>query len=201
MNRTVTQSWLIYLQIFEVRAELTKTVVVKVFEILESARIYVSISSTLGTKGKHVTRCEPQIFSEQSQPLNAKLSQLTPLLVARAITVLQCNQWDNHIKEWLSHQQKGVQLKKRWQDHMRRSLLCKSERALGHRQQMEPVQYSCRLLDVLTDKYTASNEDVRELISRKRSLKKNINIDFFWSGLAEHSFLCQAARYHAARIQ
>lgn len=83
MNRTVTQSWLIYLQIFEVRAELTKTVVVKVFEILESARIYVSIWSTLGTKGKHVTRCEPQIFSEQSQPLNAKLSQLTPLLQER----------------------------------------------------------------------------------------------------------------------
>lgn len=55
-NGTVTQSWLIYLWISEVRTGLPKSVVIKQLETLEFAGIYVSIWSTLGTTEKHVTQ-------------------------------------------------------------------------------------------------------------------------------------------------
>lgn len=122
---------------------------------------------------------EPWTWSVQGQPSKAKLSQPTPLLAAKAVTFLQCNQWDNHTRKWLSHYQQCVQLNKKWQDHMKRSLQSKSERRLGNRQQMEPVWYSCWLLDGLTDEHTAPNEYRRELMSRKRALRKIINIDLF----------------------
>lgn len=112
----------------------------------------------------------------QGQPSKAKLSQPTPLLAARAVTFLQCKQQHNHSRKWLSHYRQCVQLNKKWQDHMKRSLQSKSERRLGNRQQMEPVWYSCWLLDGLTDEHTAPNEYVSELTGTKKTLRKKYDL-------------------------
>lgn len=182
------------------RTGLPKPIALKVLWTLMSAGIYKPIWSSL-YNGKHVTHSEshgPGVY-KVSLP---KLPQPTPLLAVKAATFLQCNQQDNHTRKWLSHHQQCVQLNKKWQDHMKRSLQSKSERRLGNRQQMELVWYSCWLLEGLTDEHTAPNEYVRELISRKRALRKKYERwPFFWSCLAELLFLCQFARCHTARKQ